>query len=255
MKRILLSLVAMLFILSTLASCNHSGQNASNNENKNKVEKFKGDIISGTVFSEGLALISNDEKSYCINTNGEIVFETEKTYIDSFGGTGSKGFKNGLLLIDGGFYDIKGTYTLPEDVGATKFYDCILEAGFIFADVGEEDSSIIKRGVLDTNFKWVVEPSEKYYQNCDKVSINLDNNYGYFEKGYYFNHSGDGGFNGAVEVLTGKTYKSGEFPNNDFSSSTWLGTAENTVVDFNGNVKIDLTDKNEDINFKWEFDN
>lgn len=146
----------------------HASGTSDDGTNDSSRNKFSGVIRYGTPFSEGLAIISDGEKTYCIDTNGYIVFETDAP---SSGSIYSKGYQNGLAMIDGNLYDKNGHVTTPEDVGVTTFYDFALSEGYIVA-VKEEatyNSFKISLGILNTHFEWVTPLNEKLYASTKKL--------------------------------------------------------------------------------------
>ena len=146
------------------------GNTPGGNENDGGV-KIEGTITRGTNFSNGLALVQTNDKSKasCINKDEYIVFELDvpseySSYIDPL----NLEFIGGYILIpwSGALYDSKGNATYPEDVGATAFYDIALEGGYILADKVTASFSNTKKelGVMNTDFEWVIEPSEEIFQ-------------------------------------------------------------------------------------------
>lgn len=140
-------------------------------------KKIDGEIYAASIFSEGLAFVElakDRDKTYCIDKNGNIVFELN---IDlSVNGDISSSFINGLAYVNEGLCDTSGKVTKPEDVGATSFiYIPTLKAGYILAEVIKADHSTasMKLGVLNTKFEWTVEPSEDLYKE-------FTNEYGWF---------------------------------------------------------------------------
>lgn len=169
----LLSLILVITIMLSLSAC--GGGNATSDIDKDSDEstikhtgkKIDGEIMAASVYSEGLAFVelSNEKgKTYCIDKNGNIVFELD---IDlSINGSIDAIFTNGLAFVNEGFCDTNGKVTKPEDIGATSFnYVSTLKAGYILAEVITSDYSNTnkKLGVLNTKFEWTVEPSENLY--------------------------------------------------------------------------------------------
>lgn len=200
LKKILSGLVMFCIILS-LCACGNS--NTNNNDNtdvtviddntdvtviddntdvtvieeniKHSGEKIKGTITRGLVFSEGLAFVcldGNNEKVYCINKEGYIVFEAEERL---FMYDRAK-FMNGIALVNGNIYDTTGKCITPESVGATKFYRVALEGGYILATKITADYSSSKKelGVLNKEFKWILEPNEELYKALEDQLHHLE---------------------------------------------------------------------------------
>lgn len=133
--------------------------------------KIEGKFRTATVFSEGLAFVyltdtDHSDTVYCINKEGYIVFEVDQRLIrnDTYNSMSAM-FVNGLVLLDDAFCDTAGNFTYPEDVGATMFCDIALEDGYIIAERVETtyDSSKKEMGVMNTDFEWIVEPTEEIY--------------------------------------------------------------------------------------------
>lgn len=149
------------------------GENNNQNDAVSGGKKISGFITRASLFSEGLAFvcIDTEEVTYCINKKGEIVFEiNENIFKNSYWFYGE--FNNGHILINGKVCDTKGNLTSPEDVGVTKFYDFAFNGGYIIAEriTSTYNSSKKELGVMDFDFKWVLEPSEIIY---DAVSDQL----------------------------------------------------------------------------------
>ncbi len=130
---------------------------------KQELEKFSGEITSGTPFSEGLAIISDGQKTYCINKDGGIVFKLDYIYNPTNCGYYEKGYQNGLVKIGDNLYDKTGKETKPADVGATKFYDYALSGGYIVVEKQEATYNSTKTsvGIMNTKFEWVIQLSEE----------------------------------------------------------------------------------------------
>lgn len=163
----------MIAIVLSLSACgggkvtNGIGDNSGEPVIEHTGKKIDGEILSASLFSEGLAFVELSEekgKTYCIDKKGNIVFELD---IDlSIYGVINATFINGLAYVKEGFCDTTGKVTRPADVGATKFYYVpTLSVGYILAEVVTSDYSNTnkKLGVLNTKFEWTVEPSENLY--------------------------------------------------------------------------------------------
>ncbi|MCQ2441147.1 MAG: hypothetical protein MJ076_04535 [Clostridia bacterium] len=171
MKKCVGLIVAFILLLS---GCGNVNNKPDKTENIVKLtgKSLNKEIIAASDFSEGLAFVKckgEKDKYFCINKKGEIVFETNEQPISIVDGL-IKPFVSGLSVIYSkkfnkeGFIDKKGKIVMPNDVGAFKFEVGLLNQGYIIADVRESDfqSSVYKAGILDTNFNWIVEPSEQF---------------------------------------------------------------------------------------------
>ena len=168
-----ISLILVIAVMLSLSACGGAkgttgiGDNTGEPAIKHTGKKIDGEILSASLFSEGLAFVelSQEEgKSYCIDKKGHIVFELD---IDlSIDGDINSTFINGLAYVNEGLCNTTGKVTKPADVGATTFYYAsTLSAGYILAEVVTADYSNTskKLGVLNTNFEWTVEPSADLY--------------------------------------------------------------------------------------------
>lgn len=196
MKKTLSFILSILLLPSAtfaFASCDNSNANSSDNasqisasngestdnnqpeapdDNKTPVAtlgKLEGTVIYCTAFSEGLAfaVIKEDSESlYCINEAGEVVFKSENVIWTNLMYEAPIGFHNGLAYLgknvfDGGICDLTGKITRPADVGVSKFHAFALEGGYIIADINDDEGKLIKRGIMNTSFEWVVQPNEQ----------------------------------------------------------------------------------------------
>lgn len=112
---------------------------------------------------------------YCVDKNGYIVFELPVN-ASAERATFHSGYA--FVLAKDNFGNMrtavvnkKGIITYPSSVGATDFHgpNDIFDSGYILATV-EEYGKKSKLGVVDTNFEWVVSPSQDLY---DKLSSGL----------------------------------------------------------------------------------
>lgn len=227
----LLSGLLVLCILVSLSACvrgteNSAIDNSQESTIKHNSKKIRGEIVAASVFSEGLAfveLLEEKGKTYCIDQNGNIVFELN---IDlSINGDIYANFINGLAYVNEGFCDTTGKVTTPADIGATRFYYVsTLSSGYILADVVTSDYSNTdkKLGVLNTDFEWCVEPTEYLYNEFADEDGYLQissaiNTPDYVVGELYYNHS----LEKALNLRTGEVIKNKESlgtPN----SSLWL---------------------------------
>ena len=251
MKKIVALLLVITLIASSSLGCGRKGETDTQvHENSDNVVpdaeeqtvehtgiKISGDITGASAFSEGLALVAlngDKEKTYCINKEGYIVFEIDVRSVDATGEITGK-FENGLALVGDVFCDAKGKVTTPEDVGATAFSDLALKNGYILAERVISDYSSAKKelGVMDTNFQWIVEPTEVLYNATNGISMIpattesfCFGDYAYFDSTQKY-----------VNLKTGKVTDSlGEFP-----SDQWLNS-QNAFYDLDNNVMLDLSE-------------
>lgn len=208
MKKIV-ALILIACSLLTLFACNGMTDDSTNNI-KHTGKKISGKLTEASVFSDGLAFVCIDGKSnitYCINKEGYIVFELNKD-LGGVSGEIFKYFKNGYALIDGGVCNTKGEITYPEDVGVTKFYDIAFEGGYIVAEKVTASYSSTKKelGIMNMKFEWVLEPSEKLYEDlsenlwtCESINTKscYSNEFVYFD-----------GCQKYLEIATGNIYRS-----------------------------------------------
>ncbi len=161
MKKFAALLLAVLLAFS-LFSCTTNSSTAPRHTGK----KLAGQITGASSFSDGLAFVSideNEEKTYCINKKGYIVFELDKD-LTVMGDIYNR-FINGYALVENGICNTKGKIVYPQDVGATTFYGIALEGGYILTEKVTSDYQNTRKelGVMNTDFKWVLEPSEDLY--------------------------------------------------------------------------------------------
>ncbi len=244
LKRLFVGFLCICIALG-LCACG-SAQNGSGNQAtpsagesiSHSGKKVEGTITKGSVFSEGLAfvLMNNDrEKIYCINKEGYIVFEVSGDFSNTYA-LESLIFKGGYVLIMGNAYDTKGNCTTPESVGATKFYHTAFEGGYILAEKTTADYSSTKKelGVMGTDFKWIVEPSEALYQKLEGYLRSLEAlNCEY----YYYNDYICFG----TQFLNLKTGTLTEKVDFEMPASTLIGYTDLTFRDKQENIVIDLS--------------
>lgn len=162
---------------------------------KHTGKKITGPITKSTLFSEGLALVmtkTEPDKIFCIDINGYIVFELEKSEVDKgynvYTPDIKDKFMNGFIMINGMVCDASGNLTKPEDVGAARFFGHALEGGYIFATTvtGDYSGTVEKMGVMNTQFEWVINPTEEFYLKYYEVIANPYERVPYYEDKVYF---------------------------------------------------------------------
>ncbi len=149
-----------------------SNDKTNTESNDDSVNKFSGKIAAGTPFSEGLAIVTDGTKVYCINENGNIVYELDEKYASYGGGYHSRGYQNGYVKIGDNLYDKTGKVTKPSDLGVTKLYDYALAGGYIVAEKEESTYSSTKKylGILNTDLEWIIPLSEELYSSAEKLT-------------------------------------------------------------------------------------
>ncbi len=148
---------------STAPNKGGADQDSMINDTQPTLPKIEGKIKFADPFSENLAFVMlNSHQKYFINKNGEIVID-----LGSEGDLGTCLFVNGLAVIgtDGTLCDKNGNIITPESVGVTELYGDALAGGYLLAQVMEANyaGTVFKLGVMDLNFKWLVEPTEANY--------------------------------------------------------------------------------------------
>ncbi len=192
-------LVAMLLIFSMLLSlvaCNKTmqvepptgGSNQQNNDSSGKDENNiqpntkNIDIVRGSMFNEGIALVLLRDRGYltAIDIEGNEIFSLDEGYhLDPYaydketiyyGGNVCYGFTNGLIYIENKqmkdlLCDKNGTLYKPEDFGGTDFeggrnINLMLTDNLIL--VANENDQMM--GVLNASFEWIIPLSQAFYQ-------------------------------------------------------------------------------------------
>lgn len=236
----------------TLAQMNTAPMAPSEEE----YEKLTEEIYRSSSFSEGLAVVvagGKNGRGCAINKKGEIVFDLpfaiENSYVVS-----NVQFINGFAFINNGILDNKGNLTYPKDVGASQFYPVALEAGYIIAEVTEADFESTKKmlGVLNTDWEWVVEPTEERYAAlCDKyggLALSAATNSGdYYHQGFVYVER----INKFLNVKTGDVVK---YENVGFEhpAFTWVIYSDGTYRDYEGNVRLDLSNYKNIKAYAWQ---
>lgn len=219
-------------------------------------EKLTEEVFRSSSFSEGLALVvagGKNGRGCAINKNGEIVFDLPFAIENSFV-VWNVQFINGFAFINNGILDSKGNITYPEDVGASQFYTVALEDGYIIAEVIEADFESTKKmlGVLNTEWEWVVEPTEERYAAlCDKyggLALSAATNSGdYYHQGFVYVER----INKFLNVKTGDVVK---YENVGFEhpAFTWVIYSDGTYRDYEGNVRLDLSNYKNIKAYAWQ---
>ena len=242
---LILSLIAIVLSLSACGSKEKYNQNNKtqseliSSEIKHTNKKITGEITSASVYSEGLAFVCTDgnkDKAYCIDEQGNIVFELENK-IQSAMGTIYNKFTSGITLVDGGICNTKGEIVYPQDVGATQFFSIALEGGYIVATKVTADYSSSKKemGVMNKDFDWVVEPSEELYSELEQDLLTTTplNTKSFYSDGYIY-------FENCKRFLEIKTGKVSESASIEIPSSKWVRYSNNTFGDDKENIIVDL---------------
>ncbi|GHU82655.1 hypothetical protein AGMMS50284_4880 [Clostridia bacterium] len=195
MKKVLLSIIALIFLVSFFTACN-TNSDVRGILNNNKEETFSKEItkkISGGEFSGGLAWIRVDgiTAHYCINTKGEVLFFTEGIPSDS-----------GQLIADpkSAFYN--GVAVLEDDTIIDKDGNILAspyESGF--------DSTLISNNynyfINDMGYVWVEKSIDTFEKT--ETQYGVINNKGE----WHLNLSADYSFidDPLTEYLGGNLYK------------------------------------------------
>ncbi len=234
MKRFLALLLVLVFGLTLFTACSSTKSTKDNNNTKNSNEsssdsnaisnvstedadtttdtgnKLTGEIEKITDFSNGLAIVKikgNNEKNYCINKKGNIVFETEALL---FGERNYPGmttlFQSGLIMIsefqiDNGFktiYYTNGECAKAEDFGVSAFFPDALKDGYILTFTDGKSGAKDKIGILDLALNWIVEPSEALAKTLDITYITVTDELAPYYKDFVLY-----GYNGSIDVRNG----------------------------------------------------
>lgn len=143
------------------------GDQTDGNQDSVEADIKMEDIVFSSVYSDGVAVINirtEENTAYVINKSGKIVFSFPlKEGYSSYTVSNMK-FQNGLLIYEGKCYAKDGTVTLPETVGATAFVE--YDGTHIIAEKITSDYASAKKelGVLNSDFQWIVSPSEGCYE-------------------------------------------------------------------------------------------
>jgi len=125
--------------------------------------------VGGSVFANGLALVNYEghDYTYCIDKEGYVVFKIEKQNELSTAIDAKESIQGDFVYFiqSKSVYDIKGNLLKPEDYGVTRFYECGLANGHLFASVIESnfEGSTKKLGVMNNKFEWIVQPTEELF--------------------------------------------------------------------------------------------
>lgn len=245
MKKIF-SLILAVIIMISMSACVGQKTKNSTGDNSEKIaiehtgKKINGEITAASVFSDGLAFVcldGNKEKAYCIDKQGNIVFELENKIQSAFGKISNK-FENGYALIDGGICNTKGEITYPKDVGATEFLEIALKGGYIIATKVTADYNTSKQeiGVMNTNFEWIVQPSETIYNEiCEDLwTTSTSNTQSFYADGVVY-------FEGCKKYLNVKTGEVSDSTDINIPSENWIYYTDYKFRNANEEVMVDLS--------------
>ena len=137
---------------------------APGNNDTEHFKKLDEEIEFASDYSEGLAFVrTKSNQQYFINQAGEIVID-----LKGVSNLSTTNFVNGLAQIDkkGSVCDKSGKITTPESVGATYFYVDALAGGYLIAHIVDANyaGTINKLGVLNSDFQWLIEPTEENFK-------------------------------------------------------------------------------------------
>lgn len=250
MKKLISVLLSLICALSVLNSCG-TGKGKDNNRSIFNTKKKFEDVITATSgFHEGIALVVSKNqpgKTFGIDKQGYILFEVEKESEDIDFIFYKKGiYCNGLASFGNEIIDKNGKLYSPDDYGIDAFYTCALSEGYLFALKSTVDFQSAKHelGIMNTNFEWIVEPSENLlYEICDSytsIYTYLNNAIAY--DGYcYIPEAGK-----YIELNTGKVTLS---INIDEPSNLWNAVYSSNDAFYNEKQKkmLDLSDKYDNI--------
>lgn len=248
MKKILAILLSLTMVFS-LSACASKGSTeeksgASASTVKHTGKKISGQITAASPFSEGLAFVcldGDEEKTYCINKDGYIVFELDMDL--AVNGEINEKFVNGFVVLNSNsntqksVCDTKGKITTPEEVGVTDFCGLALEGGYLIVEKITSDYSSSKKemGVMNTNFEWVVELSESIYEQIGGLTpIPMYTTSFFYNDICYFEDS--------KKYLNLKTGEVTDGIDMALPSNAWQRSGDNTYRDHNENVLLDLSD-------------
>ncbi len=226
MKKLMVALLVFsLITCATGCAIKHKSNNDThydaviddeNNQNKNESivntkKKINNEIEFGTDYTNGLAFVKvkGDEKNYCIDKNGNIVFETSAIIfkMDDPAHAYSAittGFYNNITLISDLFQmnyiticDKTGKLTTAEELGVTYFLDDAFKDGFIITVTKGQKSKDDKIGILNHNLEWVIEPSSSIVKSLGmEYGVNISTRF-YHDYILY-------GVSGSVDIRTGE---------------------------------------------------
>lgn len=214
------------------------------------LEKVSQRVYRSGPFSEGLAVVvlgSRNGRACVINTAGEILFDLPVALTGSHEVANAK-FVNGLLAIRNGICDRNGNMTMPQDVGAHKFFTTALAGGFIPALINPaaDGSTGAQIGILNAQMEWVVAPSEALYANlCNdqgKLLLQNDAEVQYeTERNFYFQgYLLIAGMDHWLELSTGNLIAYEE-TGLEYPAHSWFSTTANDYWDRAGNIRLDLS--------------
>ncbi len=152
-------------------SSNNNESNSNNNENDNNdsngsntVNKIDSNSIIQVYdnYSEGLVFVKvkgDNQKLYCINKSGEIVFSIVASYATSF--------SNGLSYTSAGICDKTGKITTAEDLGGQEILKYDFAADFILVSRSTTSylGTVSELATFNTKFEKIVEFSADFYES------------------------------------------------------------------------------------------
>lgn len=246
MKKLIALFLCTIISISVFAGCGVVGdksQNTTEGNIKHTGKKIKGEITAASSFSEGLAFVcvdNNQEKTYCINKDGYIVFELDENI--SINGEICDKFANGFAVLNSHstneniLCDTKGNTKTPEDIGVTNFCELGLEGGYLIVEKITSDYSSSKKemGVMNTNFEWIVDLSESIYNEIGGIeTLPLYNSSFFYNDICYFDYSKK-----YLNLKTGEVSDSVTF---ELPSNLWQSYTDCKYRDYNENTVLDLS--------------
>lgn len=246
MKKLITLFLCTVMFISAFTGCGVVGDKSKNTTESNVKhtgKKINGEIIAASSFSEGLAFVcvdNNQEKTYCINKDGYIVFELDENI--SINGEISDKFTNGFAVLNAHstnkniLCDTNGNIKTPEDIGVSNFSELGLEGGYLIVEKITSDYSSSKKemGVMNTNFEWVVDLSESIYNEIGGIQITpLYNNSFFYNDICYFDYCEK-----CLNLKTGEVSYNVDF---ELPSNLWQSYTDCTYRDYNENTVLDLS--------------
>lgn len=246
MKKLITLFLCTVMFISAFTGCGVVGgkdNNTTDGNIKHTGKKINGEITAASSFSEGLAFVcvdNNQEKTYCINKDGYIVFELDEKL--SVNGEIYDKFTNGFAVLNAYssneniLCDTKGNTKTPEDIGVTNFCELGLEGGYLIVEKITSDYSSSKKemGVMNTNFEWVVDLSESIYNEIGGIeTLPLNTSSFYYNDICYFDYCEK-----CLNLKTGEVSNSVDF---ELPSNLWQPYTDCTYRDYNENTVLDLS--------------
>lgn len=238
---------------------NTTNSNNSTNETNEEEKLNNAEIEYATTCSEDLMfvkLVDNDEKIFCVDKKGTIVFELDDEIVNVYpadskfmGNYAFVSAKDEMGEYHTALCDKEGKLIYPSDVGATEFYgpDEILKSGYVLATKIDADYSGTKSqlGVLDSSFEWVVPLSEPLYEEfADSLRDSYNENF-IIDDSFY-----------SVKLAKSLNLKTGEVKSvnlKDVTPSSGWGVpgsregyyrVESNMIVFEDGMYINMVDKN-----------